>query len=326
MFTTQPFLYQPLSQPMTQPIMCGVKQTLADERTQGSSDWSSHNKSRKRFVAAKTPELSPRGFNILPLPGSEVRAVDPSLYPIFRSEEYIMPAQVTESACSLHLREEENGSLGLAISRSTFQYPKLGLRKRSQKDIMKHKKAIFNNKRDDLFYKTLIRDVRKYFVDEFNDITSYKSFQGSGSFRASVKLMLETKIVPVIGRYQHDQDSLITFMAALISHKQAKDDIAGSEHAESIHEVYEMLYNFTKERLHAQFKRNELPYLFLFYMKMNEAPNRYLVRIGIHKTMRKNPTAYTHVYNSLTQIVHERLRVSALDGRQLVSTGLSNLR
>ena len=115
---------------------------------------------------------------------------------------------------------------------------------------MKHKKAIFNNKWDDLFYKTLIRDVRKFFVDEFNEVTSFWSYQGRGSFWQAVMLMLDTKIVPVIGRYQHNVDSLITFLAALISHKQAKDDCLNNDQSDKVHTVYEMLYNFTKERLH----------------------------------------------------------------------------
>jgi hypothetical protein len=93
-----------------------------------------------------------------------------------------------------------------------------------KKEIVRQKKIIFNNRRDDLYYKTLIRDVRKFFLTDFNMNTQFTNqAHPTGrkeTFRDSIIRYITERISVSIGNCSGNTEDLITCLGSLISHKQ----------------------------------------------------------------------------------------------------------
>ena len=67
------------------------------------------------------------------------------------------------------------------------------------------KKALFRNKRDDLYFKAVARDVRKYILDDFNRF----KFQAQDPSKdladdsGILRIYVNERILPIVGNYEH---------------------------------------------------------------------------------------------------------------------------
>jgi len=143
------------------------------------------------------------------------------------------------------------------------------------------RKTLFNDKRDDLYYKTFGRDVRKFLQDDFTDLTGYlkekKDKRGRYFLRClngyAKHLMLifnkglvtsqgaHTTISPtnfdsepvVFGRSEPTFDStecskLVCFLGSLINHREYKKACPVSL-AQLSRTIYNTFNQFTKEKV-----------------------------------------------------------------------------
>lgn len=92
---------------------------------------------------------------------------------------YLIPVNPNEMR-GLRLETNTEGLLTVKSTPQKVEVPKQSLGQQLdkylvQKDLSLQKKTIFRNWRDDLYFKTLIRDVRKFLIEDFNQFSGLKN-------------------------------------------------------------------------------------------------------------------------------------------------------
>ena len=126
-------------------------------------------------------------------------------------------------------------------------------------------------RRRDVLFKTIIRDVRKYFIAEFNDSTSYikkKRYKPSPFYLEKVAEFIANTLQPLTVDQQplRFQRRLPLFLAALLYPKDLLKSLSVSSPEKPIaDEVHSTLYNFSLEKLQALLTHPEMAFLFRVY-------------------------------------------------------------
>ena len=101
----------------------------------------------------------------------------------------------------------------------TNEYPKLDFESKDRKEM-------FNNKRDDLFFKTMIRDIRKFLHNDFSEKSNIKKNKKTHQltwerFFSSLITYLESfKSYIDFGPYDPSNETLVCVLGAFVSHKE----------------------------------------------------------------------------------------------------------
>lgn len=118
-------------------------------------------------------------------------------------------------------------------------------------DTFDERKAAFGNKRDDLFYKTIGRDVRKYLQECFHSNLGEKSMKqclkNGTSFIKDVKKLLNKDIVPELSS-KADVEKVFVCLATLVSY-QGFNPYCDETSKNTSFSIHDSLHNFTKEKL-----------------------------------------------------------------------------
>ena len=182
---------------------------------------------------------------------------------------------------------------------SSFQKaPKEGFKIWSQAE---KKSSIFWNKRDDLFYKTFGRDVRKFLQDDFTEYTKYcKENKGKGGVYFYQCLVKYATYMNFHKNTNISIESIVCYLGSLINHREFKKAWP-SEMLELSYDVYNTFNLFTKERLYKLWWSDEFKIFFLYYATYVNEDN-YFLRLTNHKTISGNLDPYLYVYKEFCRV------------------------
>lgn len=161
-------------------------------------------------------------------------------------------------------------------------------------DTFNKRRAAFGDKRDDLFYKTIGRDVRKFMQEEFQQFLGGKSIKElikDSTFLKHIKDFYRCIISPKLSS-STDYNQIICCIATLVSHQGYAPFC--SENSEKIHDS---LHNFTKMKLIKLCKMPEFQDVFNYYAK--EVAKDNFRRFKIHRTMKINPKGYHYAFDDI---------------------------
>ena len=163
------------------------------------------------------------------------------------------------------------------------------------------KATIFDNKRDDLFYKTFGRDVRKYLQDDFTAFTKYqKDWKGKDgryfyewlvNYAEQKKFHYNTNVTLV---------NIVWYLGSLINHREFKK-ACPPEYIDLSYQVYNTFNLFTKERLFNLWWSDEFKLLFRYYVG-DVSQESWFKRLKNHKTIGANLAPYLFVYNEFWRV------------------------
>ena len=204
--------------------------------------------------------------------------------------------------CRLKQAYNKNNSLILANWMEKEESSLLKQQKEGFKVLTPVEKAtIFDNKRDDLFYKTFGREVRKFLQDDFTNFTNYrKDSKGKDG-----KYFYEC-LVSYAERMNFHQNTDVTlgnivwYLGSLINHREFKKAWP-AEYADLSYQVYNTFNLFTKERLFNLWWSEEFKLLFRYYVQEVGQESRFN-RLKNHKTIGANLAPYLFVYNEFWRV------------------------
>lgn len=224
---------------------------------------------------------------------------------------YLIPVNPNELK-GLRLEMNREGSLTVKDTPQKVEVPKQSLGQQLdkylvQKDLSLQKKTIFRNRRDDLYFKTLIRDVRKFLIEDFNHFSGLKNKKQRFTTQSFVESLTSyaTFINQKLGYQFGDVTPLVQNLGPFINQKLISK--AGPVLSGRCDVIYNMLYNFTKEKLSLFSEKNSpLSLLFKYYCLVSEDASGSNNRIQKHKTMKQNQQAYYIVYSTLKDYCHSQ--------------------
>ena len=165
-------------------------------------------------------------------------------------------------------------------------------------DAFEKRKAAFGTKRDDLFYKTIGRDVRKYLQEQFQCSLSGRNLKESlrnGTFLKDAKQFFnkEFNSTTIKGL---NLEKVFSCVATLISY-QGYTPYCEQINCEFSLKIHDSLHNFTKAKLIDLWKLPEFKVVFKYYSKKISADgfNRFLY----HRTMKSNVKGYKYAFNDI---------------------------
>ena len=163
------------------------------------------------------------------------------------------------------------------------------------------KVSIFGNKRDDLFYKTFGRDVRKFLQDDFTEFTRYRK-ENKGKDGAYFNECLY-KYANYMNFHKDTSipiENIICYLGSLINHREFKKAWP-LDLLDMSYQVYNTFNLFTKERLYKLCWSEEFK-LFFKYYKWNVNENNFFKRLTNHKTISENLDPYLYVYREFWRV------------------------
>jgi hypothetical protein len=160
------------------------------------------------------------------------------------------------------------------------------------------RKAAFGSKRDDLFYKTIGRDVRKFLQESFQSNLGGKSLKHilkNQTFYKEVQDFFQAEIVPRMSS-SIDSKKVLWCFATLISYNGFMPycDFHLSDISLKIHDS---LHNFTKVKLINLCKLPEFKEVFKYYA--SKVSDSQFARFKEHRTMKTNVDGYKYAFNDI---------------------------
>jgi len=129
-----------------------------------------------------------------------------------------------------------------------------------------------NTIRYEVIYKNLLRDARKFFSNDFNEVTDYihkKRKNPDSFFFDCLRAYVETRFGKTYAKLGVSQDLLITHLGSLIYPKEMLRCCSNSfADRQSIFKIYHSLYKFSLERLQKFINNPSLIFLFLQYLRL----------------------------------------------------------
>jgi hypothetical protein len=117
-------------------------------------------------------------------------------------------------------------------------------------DAFEKRKAAFGTKRDDLFYKTIGRDVRKYLQEQFQCSLSGKNLKEclrNGTFLKEFKQFFQNEFSSDLSN-DLNTSKLFCCVATLVSY-QGYTPYCDEKNKEFSLKIHDSLHNFTKAKL-----------------------------------------------------------------------------
>lgn len=163
------------------------------------------------------------------------------------------------------------------------------------------KRRIFNNRRDDLFYKTFGRDVRKFLQDDFTDFTGYqKEAKGKDGAYFYKCLKEYAKHMRFSKGTSFTTEQIVCYLGSLINHREFKK-ACPKQFLQLSYKVYNTFNLFTKEKLYSLWQSDEFRVLFKYYVKSVNEDNNYS-RLREHKTIGLNLAPYLFIYHEFCRV------------------------
>lgn len=168
----------------------------------------------------------------------------------------------------------------------------------SHHDTYEKRKAVFGTKRDDLFYKTIGRDVRKYLQDKFQSTLNgrnLKEWMRNGAFLKDIKQFFNEEIAPELPP-SADIEKVFWCVATLVSY-QGYLPFWTEMNAKFSLNIHDSLHNFTKVKLINLWRLPEFKVVFRYYAKRIAQDN--FSRFSYHRTMKSNVKGYKYAFSDI---------------------------
>lgn len=165
-------------------------------------------------------------------------------------------------------------------------------------DAFEKRKAAFGTKRDDLFYKTIGRDVRKYLQEQFQCSLNSKNLKEclrNGTFLKEFKQFFKNEFSSDLTS-SVDDSKVFCWVASLVSY-QAYTPFCDENNKELSLKIHDSLHNFTKAKLIDMCKLPEFKWVFKYYSKKINSDN--FKRFMYHRTMKTNVKGYKYAFNDI---------------------------
>ena len=162
-------------------------------------------------------------------------------------------------------------------------------------DTFDKRKAAFGTKRDDLFYKTIGRDVRKYLQEQFQcglGSKSLKEWLRNGTFLKEIKQFYKKEFNSKLSQDSSD-DKLFCCISTLVSYQGFTPFLNNSNKEFSV-KIHDSLHNFTKAKLINLCQLPEFKVVFKYYSSRVSGDN--FNRFSYHRTMKSNVKGYKFAY------------------------------
>lgn len=162
------------------------------------------------------------------------------------------------------------------------------------------RKSAFGTKRDDLFYKTIGRDVRKYLQEKFQVYLGNKSLneiQKNGTFLKYVRAFFNSEVAPKLNS-SSNHSRVLAWVATLISYNLFSK--LCEEHLKELClKIHDSLHNFTKVKLINLCKIEEFKSIFNYYS--GEMEEWGFSRFTAHRTMKANIKGYKYAFSDISR-------------------------
>ena len=162
-------------------------------------------------------------------------------------------------------------------------------------DTFDKRKAAFGTKRDDLFYKTIGRDVRKYLQEQFQcglGSKSLKEWLRNGTFLKEIKQFFKKEFNSDLNQ-DSSNDKLFCCVATLVSY-QGYSPFLNENNSSFALKIHDSLHNFTKAKLINLWTLPEFKQVFKYYSARINSDN--FNRFNYHRTMKSNVKGYKYAY------------------------------
>jgi len=170
----------------------------------------------------------------------------------------------------------------------------------------KEKSKLFGGKRDDLFYKTFVRDVRKFWEDRLIEqekvwikhvIKNKRDKKGAQFYKS---LQEYENYLQLSAGEDFTSEDMVWYLGSLINHREFIKACPKNltKLSDEIHYVFT---KFTKERLYKLCKTPQFRILFRKYAEWVNQENDY-ERLRTHKTIGANLAPYMVVYKEFVRV------------------------
>ncbi len=169
----------------------------------------------------------------------------------------------------------------------------------------KEKANLFGGKRDDLFYKTFVRDVRKFWEDNFSQMEmATSSFSKEKKDKKGIQfyslLQQYEESLQLSSEHELTSEEIVCYLGSLINHREFIK--ACPKHLKKLSDnIHYVFTKFTKERLYNLWKTPQFKVLFRGYVDwVNKSED--FERLRTHRTIGKNLAPYMIVYNEFVRV------------------------
>lgn len=159
------------------------------------------------------------------------------------------------------------------------------------------------SQRRDVVFKTIIRDMRKFYIEDFNKCTSYvkrKRYKRKDFYLTCVDEYINVEHIHEAslknGRPIKDFN---IYCGALIYPKELEKILTKKSHKKTTEEVYESLYKFSLGKMKSLLMKDAIFNLFMTYYN---SEIKHGDRLNINKTMKKHQVLYVEAYKILVNL------------------------
>ena len=169
--------------------------------------------------------------------------------------------------------------------------------------ILKHPRNGELSQRRDVIFKTIIRDMRKFFIEDFNTCTGYvkrKRYKRKDFYLTWVdEYILEEHIRPASLKNGRPIKDFNIYCGALIYPKELESIISKKSQKKLSEEIYDALYKFSLGKMKNLLMKDAIYNLFMTY---HDHEIKHGDRLNTNKTMKKHQVLYVEAYKILVNI------------------------
>lgn len=174
--------------------------------------------------------------------------------------------------------------------------------------VLRHPRKGDIAQRRDVVLKTIIRDMRKYYLDDFKKATGYgkhKRLKSKSFYLKCVNEYMQTdQIKPLVLRGKVNIKNFNIYLGALIYPKELETAVSKNLHKKIAQETYDALYKFTMTKMKDMLMTESMFKLFLNYQNNVNLEDEVtgLTRIESNKTMSQNIGLYQEAFRVIKKI------------------------
>lgn len=165
------------------------------------------------------------------------------------------------------------------------------------------------SQRRDVVFKTIVRDMRKYFIEDFNKMTSYvkkKRYNKKDYYLTCIDNYIKNEhFHQVSTKNGRNIKDFNIYLGALIYPKEFSNIISKKQHLKLIDETYSTLYKFSLSKMKNYLIKDAIFNLFMHYY------NKEIVegdRLDTNKTMKKHKSLYLEAFKILISFMTKSKR------------------
>lgn len=159
------------------------------------------------------------------------------------------------------------------------------------------------SQRRDVIFKTIIRDMRKYYINDFNERTSYvkrKRYKRKDFYLTCVNEYIECEHIKAASTKANKPiKDFNIYLASLIYPKEVESIVQKKQQKRIAQETYDALYRFSLGKMKSMLCKDAIFNLFNSYYVLEIKEGS---RLTDNKTMNQHKGLYMEAYNVMSHI------------------------